>query len=230
MTLDPEALVGRVATACRDAYVQERTRWDRMRTSAGGHSRSDRLYNPGPKWDGGDDQRGHTHTPIWPRIAKFALRHNLDPYRMTAIRFGIARGEHPPFPNQIPIETHLEVYRSGHTPISVRDAELDKSSEMQRCAMEIVLAMDGLERQADRRTACRSVLFNELLPLSPLLRYSLALAEGFDDIADAYEVAAALQYAQAPDVYIAVWGNLIPEIMRSSVSHLFASASIGGSA
>jgi hypothetical protein len=206
------------ASQCRDAYIFERTNWH------GG----EKTYKPGPKWDGGEDRNGHIHKAVWPKIAEFVMTNRLDPYKMTAIRFGIARGsQRAPFPNQIARKAYLDAYFEGHEPVTDEQVEVDMKAEMSHCAVQLTLALEDYAGKKSKENIWRLVLFDKLLDFSPLMLYCMGVCENLEDVAEANEIGAINQYAQAPKVYDRVWGNKIPAKLKEDVEHIYGSALIG---
>lgn len=200
-----ELTLSEMAKLCRDAYIAERSNWE---SRINGRQKT---YRPSAKWDGGVDSNGYECQPVWPKIAAFMLKHQLDPRKCIWLRFHKKRNHnHPVMPNQIALGKYLEEYQDLS---SFDDEELETNfqSEQALCASRIAASEDAYD---DKEMLWKSVILDESLPLSPLFRYCLALSEGFSRDARRYYKAALLQYLQSMDQYDEVWGKWIPESLK----------------
>ena len=204
-----EQLLEDLARVCRDVYIAERQAYE---TSVRGKTAK---YRPGPKWDGGVTSSGARTKPIWPKIAKFMLQHNLDPQRCIQYRFmqqsqGLLR---PVLPNQIALRKYLEDYRNMTEELR-RGLRTTFDTEKAFCRGRlIVLQSSGDMSLAE---ALDTVLLNEEYPLSPLFRYTLARETRRKTVSRRYRRQALAQYLRFPDDYDEIWGDVIPELFRVS--------------
>jgi len=206
-----DMLLEDLARTCREIYIKERQNYEL--TVRGRASR----YSPGPKWDGGVTRDGVNATPVWPKIAKFMLKHNLDPQQCIQYRFMTgSRGVYRPvLPNQIALPKYLEDYlgmtedvRSG-----LRHAfDFEKAFCRKRLTVMHHLRSDtrGMDDILDE------VLLNDGYPLSPLFRYSLARETRRKAASRRYRREALVQYLRFPDDYDEIWGDSIPDTFRES--------------
>ena len=204
-----DSLLEDLARTCREIYIKERQAYE---LSVRGKAT---RYNPGPKWDGGTTKEGTETQPIWPRMAKFMLKHNLDPQQCIQFRFmqgsrGVYR---PVLPNQIAVPKYLEDYQGMTEEIR---ANLGHAFEFERafCRKRLTVMQHlGTESLGD---ILDEVLLNDGYPLSPLFRYSLARDTRRKAVSRRYRREALTQYLRFPDDYDEIWGDSIPDTFRES--------------
>lgn len=188
--------------------------------------RSNYGMEPLVQWDGGvRGSDGKKYKPVWPRIASFVLTYRLDLERLLRLVFRLRNGGPPPTPAQCYGERVLELYHQY----------ADKTESQRYTACELRLRSDAetLRRQIILQSSyktvmnwtdadvVRSVLSDQSLSVSPLLRYSVALQEGYHDIAERYAASALTQYRSDSELYDSVWGSAIPDTLRRAAEDSF---------
>lgn len=171
------------------------------------------VANRVPSWDGGRGQDGRTYTSVWPKVADYCRRGDLDPATLIASLISISsRAQHDrPYPSRLVSERVRFVY----------DRVLERRSNGPQLVMDQQLAV----LRADRLRLCRSgevspvdaelaVLRDPFSRLQPLFRYCNLMRHGDGDVASRYEDKAFSQYADNPDGYDACWRDLVPMELR----------------
>lgn len=202
----------RIAERCRRAYISER---EMLRSNGFGTTR----YTPHPRWDGGIDDMGRERKPIWPKIAEFAIKHNLSPEAMISARFRAAvTSNHTVMPNDIAHARFLQLYQESE------DSEDDVKTAWQ-------MQYDYLCREAARqrrlvaspnklnnRKVLQLILRDHASQLSALVRYVLAVRFGLKEEAKEWFHPAVDQYMLSPEAYNAVVGTVLPEAFTSEAT------------
>lgn len=214
-----------MADICREAYIAERTTYEIKKDRKLASRRPPYEYRPGVRWDGGETEDGVEHKPIWPKIAAFMIKNNLEPRICIHRRFQMAKGSNPPWPTQIAVDTYLEVYQGIQEMRSEEDIrvsfELDK--EYSR------VAISGPRYQTPYGTpeqAWTAMLLDMSLDISNLMRYCLAHELKLFKVANMLENRALVQYMQAPKAYASIWGKHIPEGLTSAAASILDSLTI----
>jgi hypothetical protein len=205
------------ATVIRDTYVAERRQYHQSLTGRESH------YVPSDHWNGGSTQRAGRRPDIWTKIAKFVLKHAVDPVQFVRYQFKVHTGNFIIKPNQLYTEKALRDYRSV---AKVSAAAIAVALCGQRNALvhavyvfQDTAAVVGAEFPL---SAIRSsVLLDGSIPLSALFRYCVALQEGLPNIARRYRVAAAVQYVRDRRAYDKAWGTLIPTDFKRQAKKLY---------
>lgn len=213
-----ERYLALMAQRCRDAYIRERTNFE-LRKGHKPTSGKVRAYQPAARWDGGEDDEGYEHEPIWPKLAVFMIKHGLDPYSVVRKRFEIVRGSTPPWPNQIAVDTHLDLYTGDVESLSEEQVLLHFNLDKEYCRVGMSSARfnrPGMEPGF----ACKSLLLDTLMDISPLMRYSLAKELGLQAVMDTYRQAALSQYLRATKAYDKIWGPAIPQDIKDGAEEI----------
>ena len=163
-----------------------------------------------PCWDGGRDNRGKAHKPVWPKIAAMAAGEIRLATLMEAA-FHEPKGFRPPLPNMIPAATGLAAYRHyrQHGEKWARD-RLDGYRKEFSLAAGRASRLQGIPPGA----AAKQVLRDPSAGLSPLFRHCTAIAGGALPLALEYEALAADELARSWFALSAGWGDYIPNELR----------------
>lgn len=169
----------------RGIYFEHRVRFDH-------HP----VYRAGRviKYDGGTDKLGNIYVPFWPILARHLVRLQVSPYRYIHVRFLLARyrNEKAPLPTDFLSNDVLDL-------CCLFTGDLQQEF-LQKLRDEELLIRDEarlLESAAgwDSRRAFRQALAKERgTNVTPIFRYSLAVENGFDDLACLYHDRALVQY------------------------------------
>ena len=173
--------------------------------------------NPLPKWDGTEepsskqDRYGRNYKPVWPKIAVFAAKHNVDPLVLIRNRFLHTRGPRPPEPTDCMSKDALSFCKDD----IVSSDELNDS---------LTYFQDIFRKEVDQRVryidkygwtpekVIGSIIQDLTLQFSDLYRFYLASVNGFADVASKYRANAVLEYARFSHGYAgSLWANIIPE-------------------
>lgn len=224
LVFQEQELLRVTAEKCRDAYIVHRQAWESTHNA----KKQAQSYKPGVKWDGGTDpEDGRVYKPVWDSLAKFVLKHRLDPYEMMATRFKIAAAvRHAPFPNQIACDRYLESYRGDQPICSTSTLKSTKLSEFEFCAVEMLMTAEGYG--GSKRDLWLTVLLNPKIALSALSRYCIAANAGIGEVLEAVYGDAAAQYMLCPDQYDQAWFDVLPDDFRQSARRLYARVVGGG--
>lgn len=185
--------------ASRLAYVHERKR----RCSLPAQQENISIH---PRWDGGYSD-GKPKKSYWIGIAEFMLRHKLNPHA-TYETFFREKGlwGPPPPPALVCTTTLLPEYEEATANINTIVRNQLKADTGFATTRIIVQQSLG----SDKRSSVLFVLAQEHLPISPLLRYSLAVSEGVPEFALRFRDAALKQFCRYPAEYARVWEDVLP--------------------
>lgn len=204
-----QQLLDQLASRCRSAYIRERESYEHMVRGRPA------KFHPGPRWDGGKFRDGKTYKAIWPDMAKFMLRNNLDPESCIRYRFMMQSSNilRPVYPNQIANRRYLQDYvdlsKQEQQDIASR-FEFEKSFGRSRIVLEQHLKTTTMQESTFK------ILVDETLPLSALFRYSLARSMKMFDVCRRYRLAAIAQYLEAPDEYDEIWREWLPACFKEN--------------
>jgi hypothetical protein len=220
-----ERYLALIAERCRDAYIRERTHYDLRRNPKLADRKPPYRYRPAPKWDGGEDDAGYEHQAIWPKIAAYMIEHGLDPYTCVRKRFEMVRGGVAPWPNQIAQPAHLDIYKGDSELLSVDQVRTAFDLEKEYCRM-------GLNSTRFNRPGVpdldiwKSLLLDDTVDISPLMRYCVATELKLHDVAKVYHLTAMSQYMVAPKVFNAIWGKAIPRELSEQAEEVLANVNL----
>lgn len=162
-----------------------------------------------PRWDGGVDEDGRRHQPIWPRLAAFAVAQQLHADAWVETLFEMAGVfDHKPRPSDLKdrrVVQHARDWRDR----TRRDVYHGTRTEI----------LTALREQWDRKrhsalsdeAVARTVVADPFLELTALVRYVHAAQYRQDDLARYLEADAAVQYAPHADVYRELFGARLPK-------------------
>lgn len=203
----------------RETYVNERRKFESRLTGR----TSDYGFKHMPKWDGTEDARpgtnrktvtdryGKNYKPVWPSIAAFALKHNVDPLLLIKTRFLNTKGPRPPEPTDCMCQKALElcVFES----VSVDDLNKKLYEFQDIFQKEVESKSKYMEKFGwSASDLFQSVLLDLTLPFSCLYRYCLSVVNGFGDLAECNKTEAILEYLRDSKAYDeSVWSELIPK-------------------
>lgn len=212
-----------IADICRDAYISERTAYEIKKDRKLASRKTAYRYTPGPRWDGGETDDGVEMQPIWPKIAAFMIKHELEPIACIRKRFLLAKGSTPPWPTQIAVDTYLDLYKGLKEVISEEETAIRFNLDKEYCRAAISSSRYPFEDQTKRWTA---MLLDSALDVSPLMRYCLADQLKLPEVKAMLESRALRQYMLAPSVYDKVWGSHIPAELTETGKKILASLNI----
>jgi len=185
-------------------------------------------YTPPPRWDGGRDSSRKIHLPIWPTIAAFTLRNELDP--LAHIRAQFDDNPRLPTPGFLLTKESLDRYRSKIA--SFEKELLGKARFQAGAALTEVNCLVTLSHRSALECWVR-VLWGDPPELQPLFRHCMAVrliqrhgkCGPLIKLREAYRDAAHLEFLGYPGLYRKIWADLIPEelvqlhsSLRSSVA------------
>lgn len=167
------------------------------------------------KWDGGTSPDGRTYSCVWPKIAEFCARENLEADKLVRAMF-YGEMTYAPYPNMAYGDKALEKYRVYTQPSTRLEMKMRVLYEFDAQKARAVALVTSLKmyRKLDEQTAWRSTIANKMEPFSPLFRYCIAKNQGWEDIAPTYEAAAKRQYDRCADIYSDVWADWLPTELR----------------
>jgi hypothetical protein len=168
---------------------------------------------PMPRWDGGEAADGRTYQPIWYRIARVALEHEVAPDDLIAGAFHNWDAKDPPWPTNL-IGAEAIAYAVRHPGIAVDDTR--RALEVQKDIWRIRIFLYMEDRGCDFAAAARACLRNRRLELSSIFRYCMAVDGGDAETAALFEAGALNQYLFNRRAYDQGWGELIPAALRSA--------------
>ena len=208
-----ERVLQEVAGDCRDAYIRERQMFQMQMHG------DERKYAPSSKWDGRHFPDYYDKGSVWPKIARFMLEHRLDPHICMWARFQHQKSmnvRRPPFPNQVGVTKYLSMYEEATEEAS---GAIKQQLEFEKSYLATEMKMLGRDDpQMSRRDICETVLLDDTLPVTPLLRYCIADQEGFDKVKEWLYKPACRQYRRFPDLYDRHWASVnLPEQITKKV-------------
>lgn len=190
------------------AYVRElycdavrRFQWNRGSSSSYGDT-------PMPKWDGGEDNFGVNHQPIWPKLVDFYLAQNLDPAAVIesifhlAISQGFTRAPKPP--DMLGPKAMAAFNMVKQRLIDQQTATLAADQESLMTWTWHFRTYCSFPEDKARRTA----LMSGRSELSPLFRYIMALKYGYEDVCNEY---------RRPALYTYIWNKVLLEGWRKII-------------
>lgn len=199
-----------LASRVRDKYIECR----RQHASQTGGRAS--AYRPGKAWDGGRTASGQRRQSIWEKIAAHIRTKDYDLDTYIQAQFHRCQAGYPPKPNVL-----LSPVAASHYLLYLREREPDYrqtlANQVQAYAHALYVAAK-LFSEPD--AAVRYVLSDPAPSLTPLFRYCAAAREGLEDQVRFWYVAALKQYKPYAANYDQYWGELIPDTLRRSLSHL----------
>lgn len=185
------------AKMVRREYIKARRRFEVSRTELPSY------WKPTARMDGAADRLGRTKPAVWPELAEFFVRHNINvqDYLFTAF---LCAGFSPPTPWDLMKQSFLNHYRKK-VKASAKDTEITFNFMRTFCKTQI-LSHPSYDPTSTDKSVTAAVLLDADLPLSALFRYCLARSEQLEGVAELYKAQAAVEYMRTPDDYDQVWG------------------------
>lgn len=205
-------------TKIREVYVRERRKFETRVSGV----KSNYGANHMPKWDGTDDFRpgtarrafsdryGRSFKPVWPKIADFAFKNNVDPLLLIQTRFLKHKGPRPPEPTDCMSRLALELCVS-------------ETSSVDDLNHKLYQFQDVFEREVETRAkyiekhgwtpvqVLDSVIRDLTLPFNCLYRYYLAKSNGLSELESMFKPGAILEYMRERQGYSSsFWAQVVP--------------------
>jgi len=210
---DADKVLIEVAGDCRDAYIRERRMFQMLMNG------DERPYVPSVKWDGRYFPDHYDEKSVWPKVAGFMLDNRLDPHICMWARFQYQKAmnvRRPPLPNQVGLPKYLSMYKGA-----TEDAAeaIKQQFEFEKAYLATEMRMLGRDDPSmGSRDICETVLLDDTIPVTPLLRYCVANQEGFDKVKTWFYESARRQYRRFPDLYDRHWASAkLPEQITKKV-------------
>jgi hypothetical protein len=167
-----------------------------------------------PVYDGGRrPSDGRRTEPVWPKLARFVLTHRLDLEKLLRLMFRMSQGGQAPPVNVCYSARALELYRQhAEEDAGKRVDEVKIELRSQATLIQQSIALRGAYRALGwtSEDIVRSVLDDPDLGITPLMRYCMAVREGYRDLADKYHGHAQEQYARDPLSYAQGYDQVLP--------------------
>lgn len=181
------------------------------------------LYRPPIEWDGGRDVRGREVLPIWPSIAKYVLRHTLDPDACWNYLFSKSQNVYraPPLPAMLLKHDKLETFKVACRQVA-DSMPADFESQKRQCRTELILLQ--YDHGMSEKDSLLVVLLDSDILITPLFKYCLACSEQLHNVAIRYAPHALMQYIFFSDDYDRVWADWIPKKFRENARTAAAAA------
>lgn len=186
--------------------------------------RGDMDYGKQPMatWDGGVDAWGRTHRPIWPRLARFMMAHEVDPATYIYAQFSYA--PRMPLPNQLMNDDALQRYRQfkEHRVETLRQL-WERSLVAVQCEVRPLVEIGHWPYHQ----ALRYALANTRTVSAPaIFRVCLAASEGLTDVVEFFYPAAMADYVFQQTDYDTAWGERIPASLQVEAKQLRVAMSL----
>ncbi len=203
----------------REVYITERRKFE-SRVSGMPSTYGSRHM---PKWDGTEDftpgsarraisdRYGRTFKPIWPKIAEFAFKNNVDPFVLIQTRFMKQKGPRPPEPTDCMCKLALELCST----------ELSSVDELNH---KLYLFQDVFKMEVENRSryiqkygwtterVIHSVIGDLTLPFNNLYRHYLSSMSGLENLASVFKPGAVLEYLRERQGYVnSSWKQVISQ-------------------
>lgn len=166
-------------------------------------------YDSDVQWDGGfKTSSRRTYQPVWGKLVDRADDLGFDAIYLVRVLFDSITGINAPTPHAIVgAENVQRAKRRAPEEETAVMVSADAESAVFRSSL---WAAKRTILDPDPRAPTRHVLNDMGRDLSPLFRYSMALAAGYTDIADRWRGSAMDQFAQTPTAYLKFWAHLLP--------------------
>jgi hypothetical protein len=188
-----------------------------------------RKYNPRaanygrgemPQWDGGRDQFGGRHKPIWPAIAALLVREQFNPATYLQVQFQETNGRASPRPPQLLSNEAVGRYRA----YLLRADEILKK-DLERGAQHFNRRLHQLAtaRGTQEQKIITALMDEVTVQACVLYRYCVAAKFNITLAMQRYYAAALQQYLFQADLYDRAWGTeIIPDQLRQEAQRLRA--------
>lgn len=147
-----------------------------------------------PVWDGREDGRGVKRKAVWPALAEFAIRNNIEPRHWVDTLFSVSYlFEAAPEPNRLKDPRVLQALKTSK--------ERLHDDLVHRAVSELEIVATRLFHAADtsalpEKVVQKTVLVHPELDASPVVRYVMARRLGLNELAVVFRVSAATQYSR----------------------------------
>lgn len=203
--MDQQRNLDRLSDQVREFWIAEHRAYVRRTKSV----LSD--FQSSARWDGGRTAGGVRCKPIWPKVAAVIANNGLDPRMFVAAQFQYRTSGPPPTPNIMLSQSALERYNAyvAHQPDDLLTDLKLQVEEFNRCCRRLS------PLYGEGKSAITAILADRGLALSALFRYCIAFNEGLVNYAAIWQDPARTQYHRRRPQYDEVWGDCIPEHLRS---------------
>lgn len=208
----------RLAKDIRSTYVFERRHFV-LRTKG---VCDDFGKHPVARWDGGTDSYGKKHQAIWPKLAAFFLKKNVDFVYAVKALFETTKGGPPPTPDKLTQDWVLSAaarWKKKKVEELTHVWKFDRES-----AAGWIQTLANENPGFETRKIWRDAIILPEANISAIGRYCLAKTIGEEKIASFYFDEAFSSYARMPDVYEKVMGTAIPVEMKQRYQDLVRQA------
>lgn len=173
---------------------------------------------PIPRWDGGV-RNGRRHEPIWPKLAEYCDREQLDPLIMVRSFFATKKCIERPSPDML---MGSKVRAEYYTAQSDAEARLRESLWVHvgvlRTEFNLTKVLEGLDEQ----DAWRVVLRKPTESTRPMLWYGTVLELLGPVAAEPFHDGAFRDYLYNHLAYDSVWSEFVPDRFRRDATALFS--------
>lgn len=204
-----------LAEVLRSTYIELRRMYELHRVGGNGD------WQPGNYWDGGK-WRGQNRSSIWESAAAKLLDKEINVRRF--VTFVVFNREGGP-PNYLASDKVLDEYCRWAGNEETESSDIIAAEARKRCELNTLqvafnefasMRAEGLlSEELSDRDLRHMALGSGNVAISPLLRYCLARADGFDDLAQKFYPLALTQYRIAFRLYDKVWAELISDDLRA---------------
>ena len=199
---EAENILLELTDECRDAYIRERCMFQMLMNG------DERPYVPSSKWDGRHFPDHYDEKSVWPKVARFMRDNSLDPHICMWARFQYQKSmnvRRPPLPSQVGLPKYLSMYKEATEDTS---EAIKQQFEFEKSYLATEMKMLGRDDPGmSSRDICETVLLDDTIPVTPLLRYCVANQEGFDKVKVWFYDLARRQYRRFPDLYDRHWAS-----------------------
>lgn len=164
-------------------------------------NQADYGEEPLVRWDGGVDQFGKTHKPVWPKIAAEIIKLGADPLQYVRAHFLMSSRNQAPYPNQLYGEKAIRIWEQFQETQKELVRNQVESDENQ---LRVAVLPFTVTLHWELKRALRYVLCDHTKNITPLTRYCTAVRESLPDVADRYFENALIQYMFQMSEYDAV--------------------------
>lgn len=210
--------VHRLASLVRFLWVKEYRTWQSQTT--GFPSRYGER--PLPSWDGGETPSGRrVKRAIWPSIAKYIVREQINPYVLIPLVFQTWDHGKAPVPPWLMSDSFLEVYRQT-TENRAHQCQVELNIQKEMVKRAVFQLQHAEVDPLDLLTSIHRSLLNTELDLTPLYRVSAAFQIDYPEWTRHFDDPAIWQYLFDRETYDAVWEKFVPDTIRQSAAGLDA--------
>lgn len=186
-------------------------RYYRIFTGKGSYGRK-----PIPKWDGGEDQHGNQHKPVWPKIAQFILNIGADVETFVEAQFLAPRVDRSPYPTSFYNDAAIARYHQ-YQRVKLPDIADRFRAELLSITTTATCFIAGLQWSEERAVAT-AVCDQLQVVASPLTRYFFGVAAGCAAVVEPLRVEAFRQYMSRKAAYDAAVGEWVPDYFKRGES------------